>query len=250
MAIDISSALGQEKVDKRIDILQRIDQLGSISKAARSAGVSYKAAWQSIETLSNLAGTPLVEKAVGGVSGGGAKLTKAGRAVLESAAAYNKVRSQIIGKANMENSPKLAGLTASTLKMSIRNIVPAVIVEMHGGLSQVKITLKVGEINFLKSSISKESQQLLGLEVNQHVLALFKATAAQIVPGFPQGYTRPSLTGKVARVPQKRRGGEVTLRLSNGINVVGFIKGPHTLEVGDNAHLVTEEQNIVIALMS
>ena len=48
-------ALGHEATDKRLDILNRIGQVGSISQAARGAGVSYKAAWQAVETLSNLA---------------------------------------------------------------------------------------------------------------------------------------------------------------------------------------------------
>ena len=43
-----------ELADKRIDILRRIGDVGSISEAARRAGVSYKAAWQAIETLNNL----------------------------------------------------------------------------------------------------------------------------------------------------------------------------------------------------
>ena len=46
--------------DKRIDILRQIGQGGSISQAARAVGVSYKAAWQAIDTLTNLAGVPLV----------------------------------------------------------------------------------------------------------------------------------------------------------------------------------------------
>ena len=40
--------------DKRIDILRRIKETGSISEAARASGVSYKAAWQALETLENL----------------------------------------------------------------------------------------------------------------------------------------------------------------------------------------------------
>ena len=63
---NLAGVLGQHSTDKRIDILRRIGAGGSISEAARQAGVSYKAAWQAIETLSNLAGTPLVMKAVGG----------------------------------------------------------------------------------------------------------------------------------------------------------------------------------------
>lgn len=47
--------------------------------------ISYKAAWQAIETLGNLTGTPLVEKAVGGSGGvGGAQLTPAGHRVLRA----------------------------------------------------------------------------------------------------------------------------------------------------------------------
>ena len=38
----------------------------------RQLGVSYKAAWQAIDTLTNLAGAPLVERTVGGSGGGGA----------------------------------------------------------------------------------------------------------------------------------------------------------------------------------
>ena len=74
-ALHFAQAFGHEATDKRIDILKRIGEVGSISEAARSANVSYKAAWQALETLSNLAGSALVEKAVGGSSGGGARLT-------------------------------------------------------------------------------------------------------------------------------------------------------------------------------
>ena len=75
----LADALGHATTDKRIDILRRIGTVGSISEAARGAGVSYKAAWQALETLGNLAGTPMVEKAVGGRGGGGATLTDADR---------------------------------------------------------------------------------------------------------------------------------------------------------------------------
>ena len=52
-------ALGHGMSDKRIEILRGIGRSGSISQAARDAGVSYKAAWQAVATLTNLAGVPL-----------------------------------------------------------------------------------------------------------------------------------------------------------------------------------------------
>ncbi|MEO7106951.1 MAG: LysR family transcriptional regulator, partial [Rhodoferax sp.] len=76
--LQLAEALGQPSADKRIDILRRIGQVGSISEAARGAGVSYKAAWQAVDTLGNLAGVALLERLVGGSGGGGARLTPAG----------------------------------------------------------------------------------------------------------------------------------------------------------------------------
>lgn len=247
--MNIFDALGLESVDKRIDILQRIDTLGSISQAARSAGISYKAAWQAIETLSNLAGEPLVEKVVGGSSGGGAVLTPAGRLVLEASASLNKVRSQILADIENGQHSKLASLAASTLKMSVRNVIPCVIEEIHGGLSQSKIILKVAENAYLKASITAESQQLLGLKTGMAVLALFKATGAKILDSLPEDYAQEALKGQVASLPQKDKGGEVTLRLANGVNVVGFVHSPHNLSIGKDAYLVVDQTNVIIGLM-
>lgn len=67
---NVSQALTDGVTDKRLAILRGVDRTGSISEAARHVGVSYKSAWQAIETLSNLAGTALVEKVVGGAGGG------------------------------------------------------------------------------------------------------------------------------------------------------------------------------------
>ena len=51
------------------------------------------------------------------------------------------------------------------------------------------------------------------------------------------------------RLPQKEKGGEVTLRLPNGLNVVGFIRGNHGLQIGSEAYIQIPEQSVVIALL-
>lgn len=43
--LHLADALGHDSSDKRLDILRRVGEAGSISQAARGAGVSYKAAW-------------------------------------------------------------------------------------------------------------------------------------------------------------------------------------------------------------
>ena len=62
----LPAALGHKPTDKRIAILREVGSCGSISQAARAVGVSYKAAWQAVDTLTNLAGASLVARAVGG----------------------------------------------------------------------------------------------------------------------------------------------------------------------------------------
>ncbi|TXH35810.1 MAG: LysR family transcriptional regulator [Rhodospirillaceae bacterium] len=63
-------------------LLQLIDDLGSISAAGRSMGMSYRRAWLLVEEVNGAFREPLVEKMPGGSGGGGAVLTSAGRDVL------------------------------------------------------------------------------------------------------------------------------------------------------------------------
>lgn len=68
----------------RATLLDGIERLGSISKAAQELGVTYRTAWKWIGIMNRAANHPLVEAAPGGRGGGGARLTDTGRAVLEA----------------------------------------------------------------------------------------------------------------------------------------------------------------------
>jgi molybdate transport system regulatory protein len=105
----LAGVLGHGASDKRIDILARIAECGSISEAARRCGVSYKAAWQALETLHNLAGVALVSKAVGGSGGGGAVLTAAGRKVLAVARELDQARAEVLTRVTMQDRAEPAG---------------------------------------------------------------------------------------------------------------------------------------------
>lgn len=72
-------ALGPGKVD----LLEAVLTQGSISEAARHMGMSYRRAWQLIDTMNRCFPGPLVETTKGGEKGGGATLSVLGREVLE-----------------------------------------------------------------------------------------------------------------------------------------------------------------------
>ncbi len=67
----------------RIILLERIREHGSITQAAKSMKMSYRHAWELVDSMNRQSSKPLVSLATGGKGGGGAQLTKEGeRAVL------------------------------------------------------------------------------------------------------------------------------------------------------------------------
>ena len=77
----------------RAQLLTHIDQEGSISKAAKAMGMSYKKAWSMVDDMNQKGQKPYVILHKGGNKGGGAELTEAGKTVLQT---FN----ELMGKLN------------------------------------------------------------------------------------------------------------------------------------------------------
>ncbi len=74
------------------ELLELIEETGSISKAAKAMGMSYKKAWDIIERMNSRGQSPYVIRCKGGTEGGGTVLTPRGKKVLE---AFNKLNTKI-----------------------------------------------------------------------------------------------------------------------------------------------------------
>jgi molybdate transport system regulatory protein len=83
----------------RVALLERIDRYGSVTKAAKSMGISYRHAWLLLDAMNRLAGRPLVETKVGGAGGGGARLTDEGESAVRL---FNSIRNKF--KAMLERA--------------------------------------------------------------------------------------------------------------------------------------------------
>ncbi|MCV6597236.1 MAG: LysR family transcriptional regulator [Mangrovicoccus sp.] len=66
----------------KADLLDGIARTGSIAAAGRDMGMSYKRAWQLVETMNAMFRDPLVLRSRGGAKGGGAQITPTGQTVL------------------------------------------------------------------------------------------------------------------------------------------------------------------------
>jgi molybdate transport system regulatory protein len=245
--LELDSALGHLVSDKRVEILRLVGEGGSISQAARDARVSYKAAWQALDTLSNLAGAPLVDRAVGGTGGGGARLTPAGQRLLQAAAELSRAREQVLARlAGRGGNPQ--GLAALGLHTSMRNQLPCSVQSLRRQGPAVQVRLEVAGGATLCSRITRESAQLLGLRAGQQVLALCKATAVVVAAIAQPAAGRNLLHGRVSRASRAAAGGEVALVLEGGSQLVGFAGPGNGLKARQSAVASVDESAVVVAL--
>jgi molybdate transport system regulatory protein len=249
--LQLADALGHEVADKRLDILRRIGAAGSISEAARGAGVSYKAAWQAIDTLSNLAGTALLERTVGGSGGGGAQLTPAGVQLLQAAQLLSAARTQVLAQIAARHGnamPGATGLAALGLRTSMRNQLPCSVKALRPQGQAVRVELALPGGAALFARITRESAELLGLTPGLAVLALCKATAVDVVSSGEPLPGRNRLSGQVTRASRAASGGEVALALDGGLQVVGFLGPASGLKLRSVAVAYVDESAVVVAL--
>ena len=80
IAIGKTIAMGPGKAD----LLDAIDETGSISAAAKQMKMSYRRAWELVDVMNKSFNQPLVISSPGGVNGGGALLSGFGRSILQN----------------------------------------------------------------------------------------------------------------------------------------------------------------------
>lgn len=249
-ALQFAQALGHEATDKRLDILKRIGEVGSISEAARGANVSYKAAWQALETLSNLAGAPLVEKAVGGTGGGGAHLTQAGMQLLEAAQLLRQARAGVLYTLEQRagNTLSLSGLVGLGLRTSMRNQLPCTIQAITPTAGTARVQLELANGAALVSKITIESAELLGLQPGMSALALCKATAVIVAPKIEAREGLNLIQGHALSNAPTAPGSEVSVQLMTNLHFIGFYQGPQDLLPQQAVTAAVHESAVVIAI--
>lgn len=201
---------------QRLALLQHIAEQGSITRAAKSAGLSYKATWDAIDELNNLAQKPLVERSVGGRGGGGARLSTEGERILRLYQRLQALQAQVLEAAEQDSDLQL--LSRLTLRTSARN---QLLGSIHGITRQgindvVRLTLAGGEC--IAAQITHDSSQRLELETGAQIMALIKAgwldlLAPEQAP--TEGYN--SLHGQIQSILEAPDGpSEVRIALPSG----------------------------------
>lgn len=76
----------------RIELLEGIRETGSISKAAKKMNMSYKKAWDMIQSMNRQTTKPIVLTQTGGEKGGGTRVSPEG---IELIVAFRKLQAEV-----------------------------------------------------------------------------------------------------------------------------------------------------------
>jgi molybdate transport system regulatory protein len=74
----------------KIALLERMRDCGSLSQAARELDISYRRAWQLLDSLNTSFNEPVIVTSIGGKGGGGSEITKLGLALIDAYRALEK----------------------------------------------------------------------------------------------------------------------------------------------------------------
>jgi molybdate transport system regulatory protein len=214
--------------ERLFELLAAIDAAGSINRAARVTGLSYKGAWEMLERANNLAPKTLIETATGGRHGGGARLTPAGRELL---ALYSKLQEdhrQFLRQLNRrlaDNPDILFLLKRLIMKASARNQFFGKVSAVHLGAVTAEVEVEIKGGAKIVATITVASAENLGIEEGVEVVALVKAPLV-IVMTDAGGYrlsARNQLPGIVSVVHKGAVNSEVIVELSGGDSIAATV---------------------------
>lgn len=241
----------------RIELLRHIDDHGSISAAAREMKMSYKAAWQSVDAMNNLADRPLVERLVGGRHGGGTRLTAEGKRVVEMfghvEAEYRIFLNRLNdGLDDFERFNRL--MRRFSMKSSARNQFLGKVTHILKGAVNGEVELDLGDGMSMVAIITNESIEDLRLKKGREAYALIKASSPILVLEEETARTsaRNRLCGEVVSCIEGAVNGEVGLELAGGKRLTAIITNDSIknlgLKEGVRACALIKASNVIVAI--
>ncbi len=238
----------------RIELLERIDKIGSIHAAAKEMKMSYKAAWERINGMNALADQPLIERTTGGKGGGGTKLTPYARELIATFHRFNELHRQFIDRfSEAGNDPeRLARILSRTfLTTSARNQLPSVLKEIETKGLHSTLTLALQGEDTLRSTITAKSVMNMGLSIGCDTYAIIKSSDINIVSVPPSSDTLDNLLcGTIETLERSGENIEITLRLAGGTLLIALEKQDSlkNLQIGMEAYAIISPLHIIIGL--
>ncbi len=245
--------------DTRIRLLEAIDAHGSISQAAKTVPLSYKAAWDAVDAMNNLAEQALVLRSTGGKHGGGTRLTEYGRKVIALyrtlEAEYQTALVRLTAGLNAGQASDIREfsqlLKRMSMKTSARNQFAGNIVGLREGHVDFEVRIKLDDENEIVAVITGDSAESLGLSIGMEINALVKSSSVLLLNDKRVRVTaRNQLWGEITRIHESPVNAEVTLTMNNGKSVCAVVTHDSVerleLAVGKQACAVFKASSVIL----
>lgn len=200
---------------QRMALLAGIAECGSISQAARAMQMSYKAAWDAIDSMNNLAGEPLV-----------ANFRLIERAHRDFIAQLNRQAGGIADDYLL--------LRRMSMKTSARNQFFGRVIRVTSGAVNDEIELEIAGNQPIVAIVTRESTLELGLQPGAEAFALIKASSIILVadPAGACFSARNRLAGKIERIHRGAVNTEVVLELPGDIALAAIVTNQSSSDLG------------------
>ncbi|MFM0646421.1 TOBE domain-containing protein [Paraburkholderia bryophila] len=215
----------------RIALLAAIGETGSITSAAKAVGMSYKGAWDAIDTMNNLAGEPLVVRLTGGKGGGGTTLTPRAVKLIETFRAVEREHRRFLERAGaaiegFATDWDLIGRIG--VKTSARNQLYGTVSAVTRGTVNDEVALALAGGHEIVAVVTHESTETLGLAVGSAAFALIKASWVVLLVERDSGAplklsARNQLRCTVLSVKRGAVSAEVSLGLEGGAVITAVV---------------------------
>ncbi|CAB3761237.1 TOBE domain-containing protein [Paraburkholderia humisilvae] len=223
----------------RIALLAAIHETGSITGAAKAVGMSYKAAWDAIDTMNNLAGEPLVERSTGGKGGGGTTLTRRALSLIDTFRAVEREHRKFLERAGaaIEGfAGDWAMIGRIGMKTSARNQLYGKVASILRGTVNDEVSLALPGGQIIVAVLTHESTETLGLTEGVAAFALVKASWVILLVDDGRGpvqlSARNQLRGTVSAVTRGAVNAEVSVALDATTVVTAVITNESVDQLG------------------
>ncbi len=260
--LEVSTDLGAFLGDKRVRLLEAIEAHGSISQAAKQVPLSYKAAWDAVDAMNNLADRPLVERSTGGHAGGGTRLTDHGRRVIALYRAVQAEHQTALDRLAATFAAEPVGdvrafqrlLRRMAVRSSARNQFVGTVSDLRAGPIDVEVCLQLDEHLDIMAVVTRDSAERLGLAIGTEAIALVKASSLLLLADESMRISaRNQLWGQVMRIVDGPVNAEVTLDLGHGRSAVAVITRDSVaalgLAVGTRACAAFKASSVILAMI-
>ena len=253
--------MGSQKTrsgQRRLELLNKIASLGSLSAAAKACGMSYKGAWQAIEAMNLASQTDLVTATKGGAGGGGMVLTAAGKALVNAYLLFNEKMQHWMSELDQLSPGVLTQLEIMrkvSMKTSARNLFHGAVTEIKIGPVNCEVILAVGHDMQVVAQITPDSLERLDLQVGSDAYALIKASwviLCEDIQGRFKTSARNVFCGEVIAIETGAVNSDVTFEIGGGQKMSAIVTNQSVenleLAVGERCCALIKASHVLLAI--